>query len=135
MPPTTPRPMSPPRGNSGIAAFRAAKAKADERPMQSFYSADARERLFQDHVQLFLHRVTRVESQFGPQWNLLVSEGSADADKAQLSLKANGWRDELFTHIEDALAHEVKVIGPLAFTKVATQSGQEAWTLEEWEPF
>ena len=135
MPQTPTRPTSPPRGNSGIAAFRAAKQKADERPMQSFYSAEARERLFQDHVQLFLHRVTRVESQFGPQWNLLVSEEAADADKAQLSLKANGWRDELFTNLEDALAHDVSVIGPLAFTKIQTQSGQEAWTLEEWEPF
>jgi hypothetical protein len=96
---------------------------------QSYYSADAKERICIDHTPLYLHAAERSKGQYGDRWELALSEDDPTNDRAILTLPANDFRDSLFNGLKPELMRGA--VGPLKLTKVTYKSGS-GWDLVEW---
>lgn len=122
--------MASPIFRRGLDRFKQVRQQMS----QSFYSAEAKHRLAEDHVPLYLHNARLdTDNQFGPRWLLTVSEDTETADRAYLGFSCNDWRDKFFGELAGDLSQGP--IGPLQLVRIRTKGGQEAWDLTEWEPF
>lgn len=114
-------------------AFRKAREQAQSKvSTTAYYGADERQRLSDEMTPLWLHAAGTSVGKFGNRWELEISEGDTpDGDHAILTLAVNGYRDELFAHLDFSEG----AIGPLMLSKVVMRSGNEAWDLIEHPPF
>ncbi len=129
------RPMTRPAPAHRPNADRFARAReAVQQDMRAFAGAETRQRWHEEATKLYLHAIEfHAAGQYGDEWYLTMSEGE-DPNLEQtciLSLKANAWRDRLFTSLMDDLAKDPTPIGPLWLRKAVTRGGQEAWDLIE----
>lgn len=113
-----------------IAAARDA-ARASSGGDNSYYSAEARERLWTECTVLILHGAIRTTGKFGDKWELSVSENGPETSRGIISLSANAYRDTYFESLAEIIETE-GAIGPFMLTKRATKSGQSSWDFVEW---
>jgi len=98
----------------------------------SFYTSEAKERMYNDLVPFWLHSASVVKGQFGEQWYLVISENDPSTDQGTLTLARNTYRDTLFEELSGILSASGNPIGPLLLSKVITKAGQNSWDVIEW---
>jgi hypothetical protein len=118
-----------PDNRSAFSRARETAQKETGANSQSYYSADAKERIATDCTVLFLHAAKRSQSQYGDRWELALSEDAPTNDRAILTMPANDFRDSLFGALKVDLLRGP--VGPLMLTKVNYKAGS-GWDLVEW---
>lgn len=89
-------------------------------------------RWISNRTPLYIHRLAKTGSKFGPRWVLHISEESPDEKTCNFGQPANVWRDALYSDLAAILEEDESPIGPLMLQEVETASGQIAHDLTEW---
>ena len=126
----TPAPAAP--STPSRSRFAKAQESAKDSLTGAFYSAEAKAALFDNLTPIWLHGAKVVNSQFGEQWYLDITDSAPDNNHGTLALSRNNYRDTLFGDLAKDLEFDPTPIGPLMLTKMMTKAGQESWDIIEW---
>lgn len=110
--------------------LRRAKANATQQTQVTYYSSEAKTRLVDEAVVLFLSRAVKETGRFGERWKMTIHEDDPTNPPGFLTLPSNSFRDVLFENYV-MLITRIGPIGPLQLTMRETKNG-ESYDINEW---